>query len=55
MGDLANEMFMKDFFEEVNAIKNGMNNIRRNIKSIEENYTHSLVSTGIDQNSSTPP
>lgn len=30
--DVTNEEFMKEFFEEVNAIKAGMAQIRRNIR-----------------------
>ena len=44
--------FMKDFFEEVNAIKTGMAVIRRNIRAIEESYSQSLVAVGAEQGAS---
>lgn len=43
--------FMKDFFEDVNAIKSGMALIRKNIRSIEETYGQSLVAVGLEQGS----
>jgi len=41
--------FMKDFFEEVNSIKQGMATIKKNIKSIEEGYGQALVSINLEQ------
>jgi len=41
--------FLKDFFEEVTAIKQGMATIRRNIRQVEESYSQSLVAVGLDQ------
>jgi len=45
--------FLKEFFEDVAAIKQGMESIRKGIKSIEETYTQSLVSVGPDQGAKT--
>ena len=44
--------FMKDFFEEVNAIKQGMAQIKKNIRMIEENYGQALVAVGLEQGNS---
>jgi len=41
--------FMAEFFQDVGAIKTAMNNIKRNIKLIEEKYVQSLNSINIEQ------
>jgi len=41
--------FMKEYFEEVNAIQEGMATIRRNLLSIEEKYGQSLVTMDMEQ------
>jgi len=51
--DGSNEEFMKEFFEEVNAIKAGMATIRRNIRAIEESYSASLVAINLEQGNKT--
>eukprot|EP01116_Phalansterium_solitarium_P016615 TRINITY_DN3893_c0_g9_i1.p1 TRINITY_DN3893_c0_g9~~TRINITY_DN3893_c0_g9_i1.p1 ORF type:complete len:307 (-),score=91.99 TRINITY_DN3893_c0_g9_i1:387-1307(-) len=43
------KQFMNDFFEEVNEIKQGMSNIRKNMKDIEECYSQSLVATNTNE------
>jgi len=45
------EEFMKEFFEDVNSIKQGMATIRKNIRAIEETYGQALVAVGIEQGS----
>jgi len=50
-GEGQAEEFMHDFFEDVNAIKNGMSLIRKNIRAIEETYGQSLVAVGLEQGS----
>jgi len=40
---------MKEYFEDVNSIQNGMAEIRRNLLTIEEKYGQSLVSMDLDQ------
>jgi len=45
------EEFMKEFFEDVNSIKQGMAVIRKNIRSIEETYEQALLAVGIEQGS----
>jgi len=45
------EEFMKEFFEDVGQIKQGMSHIRKNIKAIEETYGQSLVAVGLEQGS----
>lgn len=54
MGEHAAEAdeFMKDFFEEVNAIKQGMAQIKKNIRQIEETYGQALIAVGLDQGGS---
>jgi len=44
-GEEEKKQFMNDFFEDVNEIKQGMSNIRKNMKDIEECYSQSLVAT----------
>lgn len=46
----VDEAFMKEFFEEVEAIKSGMASIKKNIHSIEESYSQSLVAVGAEAN-----
>jgi len=41
--------FMKEYFEEVNSIQEGMATIRRNLLSIEEKYGQSLVTMDMEQ------
>jgi len=41
--------FMKEYFEEVNSIQEGMAAIRRNLLSIEEKYGQSLVTMDMEQ------
>jgi hypothetical protein len=50
--DPMNDESMKDFFEDVNTIKTGMSQIRRNIKLIEESYGQTLVAINMEQGSS---
>jgi len=45
------EEFMKEFFEDVGQIKQGMAHIRKNIRAIEETYGQSLVAVGLEQGS----
>jgi len=45
----AEDDFMKEYFEEVNAIQDGMANIRRNLLAIEEKYGQSLVTMDMEQ------
>jgi len=45
------EEFMKEFFEDVGQIKQGMGHIRKNIKAIEDTYGQSLVAVGLEQGS----
>jgi len=45
------EEFMKEFFEEVGQVKQGMAHIRKNIRAIEETYGQSLVAVGLEQGS----
>lgn len=54
MGEHAAEAdeFMKDFFEEVNAIKTGMAQIKKNIRQIEETYGQALIAVGLEQGNS---
>lgn len=47
-GAAASENFMKDFFEDVSAIKADMSVIRRNLKSIEDSYLEQLLSTNTE-------
>jgi len=42
---------MKEFFEDVASIKQGMAHIKKNIRSIEDTYGQSLVAVGLEQNS----
>ena len=50
--DMGNEEFLKEFFEEVTSIKSGMHQIRRNIRAIEDTYSQSLVTVGLEQGQS---
>lgn len=43
------QQFMSDFFDEVNEIKQAMNNIRNHMKQIDECYSQSLVATNINE------
>jgi len=45
----AEDDFMKEYFEDVNAIQEGMATIRRNLLSIEEKYGQSLVTMDMEQ------
>jgi len=49
MEEVQQDTFLKEFFEEVNSIKTGMAQIRKNIRLIEETYSQSLVTVGIEQ------
>jgi len=51
LGEDQVEEFMKEFFEDVNAIKQGMSKIRKNIRGIEDTYGQSLVAVGLEQGS----
>jgi len=53
MEEVQQDTFLKEFFEEVNSIKTGMAQIRKNIRLIEETYSQSLVTVGIEQGQKT--
>lgn len=48
----GDDKFMKDFFDQVNAIKSGMATIKRNIRAIDANYTQSLAAVGMESKAS---
>lgn len=41
--------FMKEFFEEVNSIKQGLAQIKKNVRQIEDTYGQALVAVGLEQ------
>lgn len=43
---------MKEYFEDVNTIQNNMQEIRRNLLTIEEQYGQSLVTMDLEQGAS---
>jgi len=47
--DTMEDESMKEFFEDVNTIKTGMTQIRRNIKAIEDSYGQTLVAINMEQ------
>lgn len=44
----ATTPFMEAFFQEVNSIKSGLHQIKRNIKQIEEGSAQALVAVGVE-------